>query len=51
MNIYKAMVRVITDSNSSVLVETQISAVNMTNARWLLEAQYGKDSVCSIQPK
>lgn len=49
MNTYKALVRVRTDSNSTALVETRVSAANMTNARWLLEAQYGKDSVCSIQ--
>ena len=51
MNTFKALVRVKTDSNITILVETHINAINITNARWLLEAQYGKENVCSIQPK
>lgn len=33
-----------------MLIETQVCAVNETNARWLLEAQYGKDAVYSVSP-
>lgn len=50
MTTFKATVYVTTAGNQRVLVETTVNAANLTNARWLLEAQYGKGNVCHIQP-
>jgi hypothetical protein len=37
-------------SGTTTIVQTRVQAAHFQAARWLLEAQYGKDNVVSLQP-